>query len=227
MCFFFVYYFTLACVYISVMFFFFRAAAACSRLLVGQINDHMPRTHGEGYVHISQFDYVYEKSMPLPGLSDALIHESQLPKYEAIAQNICQELVDDGCTMQLGIGAIPRNISTNLRNHRTLGVHTEMFGDELMELFDIGVITNAQKIEHPGKTVASFVLGSQRVYDYVNDNPRVFLCETSYVNDPAMIARNPKVCAINSAIEIDLTGQVVADSIGLNSYSGVGGMSMN
>src|SRR5690606_29191672 len=135
----------------------------------------------------------------------------------------CADLVEDGATLQMGIGAIPDAALAALTGHRDLGIHTEMFAEGVIELVERGVVTGAQKRVHPGKLVGSFLMGTRRLYDFVHDNPQVAMLGADYVNDTAVIRRNPKVTAINSAIEVDLTGQVVADSIGTRMYSGVGG----
>ena len=183
----------------------------------------MPRTHGEGHIHISQFDYVYQHDSPLPKFTSPKRSKSLIENYQKIGQIISQQLIEDGSTIQAGIGDIPQFIFRDLQNHRNLGIHTEMFGDSMLRLFESGAITNAHKKEHPGKTVSSFVIGTEKVFDFINDNPSVNLLETNYVNDIGIIASNPNVVAINSALEIDITGQVVSDTIGLNVYSGVGG----
>jgi acyl-CoA hydrolase len=135
----------------------------------------------------------------------------------------CAELVEDGATLQMGIGAIPDAALAALAGHRDLGVHTEMFSDGVIDLVEKGVITGREKKVHPGVLVGSFLMGTRRLYDFVDDNPQVVMLGADYVNDTAVIRRNPKVTAINSAIEVDLTGQVVADSIGTRLFSGVGG----
>lgn len=133
------------------------------------------------------------------------------------------EMIDDGATLQMGIGSIPNAVLASLGNHRHLGIHTEMFSDGLIDLVESGVVTGERKIKHPGKIVSGFVMGTQRLYDFIDDNPQVLMLDIAYVNDTAVIRRNPKVTAINSAIEVDLTGQICADSIGPYQYSGAGG----
>jgi acyl-CoA hydrolase len=155
---------------------------------------------------------------PLPEHRPAAPGEREL----AIGRH-CAALVEDGATLQMGIGAIPEAVLAGLRGHRDLGVHTEMFTDSVLDLVEAGVVTGMHKRVHPGRLVASFVIGTTRVYEFLDDNPQVAMLDVGYVNDPAVIARNPKVTAINSAIEIDVTGQVCADSIGTRLYSGVGG----
>lgn len=195
-----------------------RAAVDSARYVVAQINRHMPRTHGHGQVHISQIDLAVEH--------DALLHQRapcELTSVErAIGRHIA-ELVEDGATLQLGIGAIPDAVLASLKDHKDLGIHSEMFSDGIVELVEKGVITGKYKTLDTGKVVGSFCMGTQLVYDFIDDNPAVDMLEASYVNDTSVIRRQPKVTAINSAIEVDLTGQVCADSIGPRIYSGVGG----
>lgn len=195
-----------------------HAAVQNARHVIAEINPNMPRTHGDGFVHVDAIDFGVEVDYPLsehprPVLSDA---------ERAIGRH-CADLVEDGATLQMGIGAIPDAALAALTGHRDLGIHTEMFAEGVIELVERGVVTGAQKRVHPGKLVGSFLMGTRRLYDFVHDNPQVAMLGADYVNDTAVIRRNPKVTAINSAIEVDLTGQVVADSIGTTMYSGVGG----
>lgn len=195
-----------------------RAAVHVADQVVAQINPHMPRTHGDGLIHISQIDYGVEVSDPLPESGAHQLTEVEI----AIGQN-CANLVEDGATLQTGIGAIPTATLAALGQHKDLGLHTEMFSDGVIDLVEKGVLTGEKKRIHPGKIVSSFVMGSRRLYDFIDDNPTVAMLDVAYVNDTAVIRRNPRVTAINSAIEVDLTGQVCADSIGTRLYSGVGG----
>jgi acyl-CoA hydrolase len=195
-----------------------RAAAETATKLIAQINPRMPRTHGDGMIHISRFDAAIEYKTPLP---EHLIPEPG--EEELRIGRYCAELIDDGATLQMGIGAIPNAVLRALTNHKDLGVHTEMFSDGIIDLVEKGVITNRLKKKHPGKIVSSFLMGSRRLYEFVDDNPQIAVLDVAYVNDTAVIRKNPKVTAINSAIEVDLTGQVCADSIGIYHYSGVGG----
>lgn len=194
------------------------AAAQSARYVVAQINRHMPRSHGHGVLHISEIDFAIEEHVPLP------THPVAAPTKEerAIGRHVA-ELVEDGATLQLGIGAIPDAVLASLRDHKDLGVHSEMFSDGVVDLVEMGVITGEKKASQLGKVVGSFCVGSQRLYDFIDDNSSVEMLEANYVNDTAVIRRHPKVTAINSAIEVDLTGQVCADSIGTQLYSGVGG----
>jgi 4-hydroxybutyrate CoA-transferase len=195
-----------------------RAAIHAARHVIAQVNPHMPRTHGDGLIHLNQINYAVEADDPLPEKPPHTLNDIE----RAIGKH-CAGLIDDGATLQMGIGAIPDAVLAALGDHRDLGVHSEMFGDGVIELVERGVITGEKKRIHPGKLVATFVMGTRRLYDFVDDNPQVVLLDVAYVNDTAVIRRNPRVTAINSAIEVDLTGQVCADSIGTRQYSGVGG----
>ena len=195
-----------------------RAAVEMATHVIAQVNPHMPRTHGDGLIHMGQIDYAVEVDDPLPELPKIQLSDVELK----IGQN-CAQLIEDGATIQMGIGAIPDAVLASLTHHRNLGVHTEMFSEGVIDLVERGVITGHNKRTHPGKIVGSFLMGTRRLYDFVDDNPLVVLLDVAYTNDTAVIRRNPKVTAINSAIEIDLTGQVCADSIGARMYSGVGG----
>ncbi len=195
-----------------------RAAVDCARYVIAQINPQMPRTHGEGLIHVKDFSAVVEVNEAIPELKPTLPSRAE----KTIAAYIA-EYVEDGATLQMGIGAIPDAVLSALVHHKDLGVHTEMFSDGVIELVEKGIINNSQKRKYPGKIVSSFVMGSRKLYDFIDDNPFVNLLDASYVNDVYVIKRNPKVTAINSAVEVDITGQVCADSIGTNIYSGVGG----
>jgi acyl-CoA hydrolase len=195
-----------------------RAAVQCARTVIAQVNPRMPRTHGDGLIHVDAIDYVVAADEPIPELPNHVLTETQ----RAIGRH-CSELVDDGATLQIGIGALPQATLAALGDHHRLGVHTEMLSDGIVDLVEKGVITGEAKRVHPGKIVAGFALGTRRLYDFLDDNPQVAMLDIGYVNDTAVIRRNPKVTAINGAIEVDLTGQVCADSIGDRHYSGVGG----
>ena len=164
------------------------------------------------------FDSAVVVDDPLPEISPG----EPGPVETAIGRYVA-ELVEDGATLQMGIGGIPNAVLAALRNHRDLGIHTEMFSDGAIDLIERGIVNNEKKRIHPGKVVSAFAMGTRRMYDYIDDNPQVVLLDVAYVNDTAVIRRNPRVTAINSAIEVDLTGQVCADSIGTYQYSGVGG----
>lgn len=195
-----------------------KAAAETARVVVAQINPRMPRTLGDSFIHISKIDYAVEVDMPLPQVYKG----ESTPVQERIARNVAS-LIDDGSTLQMGIGGIPDAVLRYLTDRRDLGIHTELFSEGVIDLVQQGVITNAAKTLHPGKIIAGFVIGTQRLYDFVHDNPIVELHPTEYVNDPFRIAQNDRMIAINSALEVDLTGQVCADSIGHTFYSGAGG----
>jgi len=195
-----------------------RAAVQVARHVIAQINPNMPRTHGDGLIHIGNIDSAVVVDDPLP----EVVPGEPGPVETAIGHYVA-ELVEDGATLQMGIGAIPNAVLAALHNHRDLGIHTEMFSDGAIDLIERGIVNNEKKRIHPGKVVSSFAMGTRRMYDYIDDNPAVVLLDVAYVNDTAVIRRNPKVTAINSAIEVDLTGQVGADSMGTRQYSGVGG----
>ncbi len=195
-----------------------RAAVQVARTVIAQVNPHMPRTHGDGIIHVDDIDFLVPVDDPIP---EAPVHE--VTEAEKAIGLHCAELVEDGSCLQLGIGAIPHATLEGLRDHRRLGIHTEMLSDGVVDLIERGVITGEAKRVHPGKVVAGFALGSRRLYDFLDDNPQVSMLDIAYINDTAVIRRNPQVIAINSAIEVDLTGQVCADSIGDRLFSGVGG----
>jgi acetyl-CoA hydrolase len=195
-----------------------KPAAQTARLVIAEINPHMPRTLGDSFIHISKLDVIVPVDYRLPEVHMASGDEMT----ERIADHVAG-LIPDGATLQTGIGAIPDAVLRRLTDRQDLGVHTELFSDGVVDLVNQGVITGERKTLHPGKIVAGFMLGTQRLYDFVHDNPIVELHPTDYVNDPFVIAQNERMVAINSAIEVDLTGQVCADSIGPRLYSGVGG----
>ncbi|MCC7441546.1 MAG: acetyl-CoA hydrolase/transferase family protein [Bdellovibrionales bacterium] len=195
-----------------------RAAVDAARVLVAQVNPRMPRVHGDGFVHLDEIDHWVETEAPLhePGTHASSAEE------KAIGAHIAA-LIADGACLQVGIGAIPDAVLAALKGHRRLGVHTEMWSDGVLELLKCGAVDNSRKKVHAGKTVSGFIIGSRAVYDFIDDNPSVIQLGVDYVNHPAVIARNPNVVAINSAVEVDLTGQVCADSVGNRVISGVGG----
>ncbi len=189
-----------------------------AKLVIAQINPKVPRTHGDGIIHVSKIDFAIEVNTP--------IHSSKIGAPSDIEETIGRyvaSMVEDGATLQMGIGNIPNAVLNNLHNHKRLGIHTEMFSDGILPLIEKGIITGEDKVVKQGKIVTCFAMGTQKLYDFVDDNPSVHFKEASYTNDTRNIRRNPKVTAINSAIEIDLTGQVCADTIGKYQYSGVGG----
>jgi len=197
-----------------------KSAAESSKIIIAEVNQKMPRTLGDSFVHVSRLNYVVPVDYKLPELPMGEEGPSEI--IQKIAGYIA-ELIPDGATMQLGIGAIPDAVLKYLFEKRDLGIHTELFSDGVVDLVEAGVLTNARKTLHPGKIIAGFLMGTQRLYDWVDDNPLIELHPTEYVNDPFVIAQNERMVAVNSAIEVDLTGQVCADSIGTRLFSGVGG----
>ena len=195
-----------------------RCAVLNAKHVIAQVNSRMPRTHGDGLIHIDSLDAIVEFDAPLPEMKISVPTE-----IETRIGKFCADLVEDGATLQMGIGSIPNAVLAQLTSHKDLGIHTEMFSDGLIDLVERGVVNGKFKRIHPGKIVAGFVLGTLRVYDFIDDNPLVAMLDIGYVNDTSVIRRNPKVTAINSAVEVDLTGQVCADSIGTRMISGVGG----
>lgn len=194
------------------------SALEAAKTIIAQINPQVPRTHGDGIIHINTIDYAIELNSPL--------HSTASGPLSAVEETIglhVASLVEDGATLQMGIGNIPNAVLANLNHHKRLGIHTEMFSDGLLPLIEKGIITGEDKKVKHGKIVTCFAMGSQKLYDFVDNNPMVHFKEASYTNDTKLIRKNPKVTAINSAIEIDLTGQVCADTIGKYQYSGVGG----
>jgi len=195
------------------------SAVRSAKKVIAQVNPKMPRTHGDGHVHVSAFAAMIWQEQSLPEINYARKADACSMK---IGENVAS-LIENGSTLQMGIGSIPDAVLSYLSSHRGLGIHTEMFSDGLIPLIEAGVITNEHKKVKRGKTVTTFVLGTKKVYDFVDDNPSIAFMDVSFVNDTAVIRKNPKVVAINSAIEIDLTGQICADSIGTYQYSGIGG----
>jgi acetyl-CoA hydrolase len=197
-----------------------KSPAESAKVIIAEVNQQMPRTLGDSFIHVSRLNHIIPVDYPIPEMP--MTDEGNSDVVEKIAGHIV-ELIPDGATMQLGIGAIPDAVLKYLQNKKDLGVHSELFSDGVIDLFNAGVITNARKTLHPGKIIAGFMLGTKRLYDWSDDNPVIELHRTEYINDPIVIAQNERMVAINSAIEIDLTGQVCADSIGPKLYSGVGG----
>ncbi len=196
-----------------------RSAVKNSAYVIAQVNPQMPRTLGDGIIHLSEIHALVEVDQALPLVDYASMvteQDIQIGKY-------CSSIIEDGSTLQMGIGAIPDAVMNELGSHKNLGVHTEMFSDGVMGLIKKGIINNSNKKKHRQKTITTFAMGSRELYDFVDDNPQVSFLETDYVNDAYVIGKNPKMVALNSAIEIDITGQVCADSIGTYQYSGVGG----
>ncbi len=196
-----------------------RSAVNNAKYIIAQVNPQIPRTHGDGMIHTDRFTAMVWHDEVLPEIDyGAKTGAAELQ----IGKNVA-ELIDDGSTLQLGIGTIPDAVLKSLYSHKNLGLHTEMCSDGVIDLFEKDVINNSKKKIHPNKSVTSFAIGTRKLYDYLNDNPAFVFLDINYVNDPHVIRRNPKVMAINSAIEVDITGQVCADSIGKYQYSGIGG----
>ncbi len=194
------------------------AAVQTAKKVIAQVNPNVPRTHGDGIIHVSHIDFAIEVDEPIHMYNPTVLTETDKQVGKHVA-----ELIEDGATLQLGIGNIPNAVLNNLYNHKRLGVHTEMFSDGLLPLVEKGIVTGEEKVVDEWKIVTCFAAGSKKLYDFIDDNPMVLFKEAAYTNDTAIIRRNPKVTAINSAIEIDLTGQICADSIGYQHFSGVGG----
>ena len=195
-----------------------KAAAESARIVIAEVNPNMPRAHGDSFIHISKIDFCVDVDYKLPEFRST---ESG-PLYEKIGKHIA-DMIEDGDCLQFGIGAIPNGVLPFLTSKHDLGIHSEMFSDGIIDLVERGIINGERKNLHAGKIIAGFCLGTQHLYDFVDDNPVFEFRSTEYVNDPFLIAQNDHMVAINSAIEVDLTGQVCADSIGPRLYSGVGG----
>jgi 4-hydroxybutyrate CoA-transferase len=195
-----------------------KPAAESARIIIAEVNQQMPRTYGDSFIHVSRLDHIVETNYPLPEAPQG----GSSPDHALVGQHIA-ELIPDGATLQMGIGSIPDAVLRCLGGHKNLGIHSELFSDGVIDLVEQGIVTCAEKTFHPGKIVAGFLFGSERLYRFVDNNPMIEMQPTSYVNDPFNIARNNKMVAINSAVQIDLTGQVCADSIGTRFYSGAGG----
>lgn len=196
-----------------------KSAVRNAKFVIAQINPKMPRTLGDGLIHLKDIDVYVEHEHELPEVD----YRAKITDCERTIGKYISDLVEDGATLQLGIGAIPDAVLQELSNHKDLGIHTEMFSNGVIDLVKKGVINNIHKRKHRYKVATSFAIGNRELYDFVHDNPEFTFLEAGYVNDGKVIRTNPKVVAVNSAIEIDLTGQVVADSIGTYQYSGVGG----
>ena len=195
-----------------------KSAAETAGLVIAEVNPYMPRTLGDSFIHVNQIDYFIDVDYELPEVKAPPLTDEQ----DRIAAYIA-ELIPDGATLQTGIGGIPNAVLRYLTNHMNLGIHTELCSDSVMEMIEAGIITNARKTLHPGKVVAGFILGTRALFRYIHDNPIFELHPTEYVNDPFIVAQNERMVSINSALEVDITGQVCADSIGPRFYSGVGG----
>lgn len=195
-----------------------KPATEVADIVIAEVNDKMPRVMGENFIHISEIDYIVETSNEL--------YEIPLPKIgeveKAIGEN-CAKIIEDGSTLQLGIGAIPDAVLMSLKDKKDLGIHTEMFSDGVLELIESGVINGSAKTIHKGKMISTFLMGSKKLYEYIDNNPSVELYPVNYVNHPCTIMKNDKMVSINSCIQVDLMGQVVSESIGNKQFSGVGG----
>jgi acyl-CoA hydrolase len=194
------------------------AAIECADHVIAVVNSNVPRAWGDAMIPVSMIDFFVEDNTPL--------EEAHFTTPDAIESAIgkhCAALIEDGACLQMGIGAIPNAVLTQLGNHKNLGIHTEMFADGVLPLVEKGIINGANKAIDKGKMVSTFLMGSQKCYDFIDDNPMVLMQDVAYTNDPFIIAKNPKVTAINSALQVDITGQVGADSLGTTFYSGVGG----
>ena len=195
-----------------------KPATEAANLVIAEVNDQMPRTLGDSFLHVDDIDFLVPVDYP--------ILETQVGVADEIARNIGKyiaNLIEDGSTLQMGIGTIPDSVLYYLRDKKELGIHTEMFSDGMMHLVELGVITNMKKTLHKGKIVAAFCMGSRKLYDFVENNPFIEFRPVSYTNDPFVISQNDRMVSINSALEVDLTGQVCADSLGAYFYSGIGG----
>ncbi len=196
-----------------------RSAVKYAKHVIAQVNPNMPRTHGDGIIHLSEINTLVEVNEELPEVS----YSDKINKTSLAIGGYCAQLIEDRSTLQMGIGAIPDAVLTCLHNHKDLGIHTEMFSDGIIPLVKKGIITNKYKNKHRYKMVTGFAIGTKKLYEFLDDNPQVFFLEIDYVNDTRIIRANQKAVSLNSAIEIDITGQICADSIGTYQYSGVGG----
>ena len=208
-----------------------KPAAESSKIVIAQINEQMPRTLGDSFIHVSQLDYIVEYNEPILELQPPKAAKSEMEKELYVAKVVaemdigryCAELIDDGACLQLGIGAIPDAVLSFLAEKRDLGIHTEMFSDGVVDLIEKGVVTCARKNFHPGRAVANFLMGTKSLYDFVNNNPFVEMHPVHYTNDPYIIGQNDNMVAINSCLQVDFLGQVASDTIGPMQFSGVGG----
>ncbi|MFB2118856.1 acetyl-CoA hydrolase/transferase family protein [Parapedobacter sp. 2B3] len=196
-----------------------KAAVENARIVVALVNPKMPRTHGNGFISVSDIDHLVYQEV---ALHEVDYSQKSTDAVRTIGRHVAS-LVEDGATLQMGIGSIPDQVLQNLTGHKHLGIHTEMLSDGVIPLLKSGVIDNSLKKIKRGRTVTGFMAGTRKLYDFVHDNPKVLVMDISYVNDTSIIRQNAKMTAINSAIEIDLTGQVCADSIGIYQFSGIGG----
>jgi 4-hydroxybutyrate CoA-transferase len=195
-----------------------KPAANSAKLVIAEVNNRMPRTMGDSFIHVSEIDHVVESNHQIIELSPPIIGDVE----KAIGEH-CASLIEDGSTLQLGIGAIPDAVLLFLKGKRDLGIHSEMISDGVVNLVHAGVITNKAKLIHAGKIVVTFLMGTQKLYDFANNNPMVEMYSVDYVNDPTVIMKNSKMVSINSCVQVDLMGQVASESVGLRQISGVGG----
>lgn len=193
-------------------------AVQVAKIVIAQVNPNMPRVHGDGFLHSSQIDYFIEVNDPLPETP----RHQVTPIEKKIGEQVAT-IIEDGATLQIGIGSVPDAILASLTNHKHLGIHSEMWSDGALALIESGVVDNTQKTVYPHRTVSGFILGTKRVFEFINDNPSIIQLDIGFVNSPSVIAQNTKATAINTAVEIDLTGQICADSIGCKIISGAGG----
>jgi 4-hydroxybutyrate CoA-transferase len=208
-----------------------KPAAEASKIIIAQINEQMPRTQGDAFIHISKLDYIVEHNEPLLELGREKTGTTGVEKEQYVAKitaemdigRYCAELIEDGACLQLGIGAIPDAVLPFLEDKKDLGIHTEMFADGVVDLVEKGVVTCARKTLHPGKMVANFLMGTRKLYDFVHNNPMVEMHPVDYTNDPYIIGQNDKMVSINSCLQVDLLGQVASDTVGPLQFSGVGG----
>lgn len=197
---------------------YIHAGAECAKIVIAEVNENMPRVMGDCFINISDIDYIVESSRPVVEMQPSKIGdvEKTIGKY-------CASLIEDGSTLQLGIGAIPDAVLLFLKDKKDLGIHSEMISDGVVELVEAGVITNKKKALHPGKIVVTFLMGTKRLYDFIDNNPMVESYPVDYVNEPTVVMQNSKMVCINSCVEIDLMGQICSESIGMKQISGVGG----
>jgi len=201
-----------------------KTAAEKAKIIIAQINSEMPRSLGDSFIHINKINYIVEHNEAIQELPqvDPNASDEMLKIYDQIGRNVAN-LIEDGSTLQMGIGAIPDSVMRYLKDRKNLGIHTEMFSDGIIKLVEEGIINGEEKTIHRGKIIAGFVLGTRKLFNFINNNPIIEFHPQEYVNDPFVIAQNKRMIAINSAIEIDMTGQVCADSIGTKIFSGIGG----
>lgn len=195
-----------------------KPAAENAKIVIAEVNDKMPRTLGDSFIHVSNIDYIVETSNDIIELKAPKIGDVE----RAIGEN-CAKLIEDGSTLQLGIGAIPDAVLLFLKDKKDLGIHSEMISDGVVELMESGVINNKAKTLHQGKAAVTFLMGTKKLYDFVDNNPSVVMYPVDYINDPVVIAKNYKMVSINSCIQVDFMGQIASESIGLKQFSGVGG----